>query len=120
MSVADPIVKGVDRALDRLRTPEAFRAATKPGTAPDLGALRGHKYCLLITFRRSGEPVPSPVWFGLAREHAYVNTRIGHAKVKRVRSDAHVRVGPCSFRATVGDRGAATVYLEISAARPAP
>jgi uncharacterized protein len=98
MSVAEGIVKRVDRALDRLRVPEAFHAAAEPGTASDLSALEGHKYCLLVTFRRSGEAVPSPVWFGLSEGRAYVNTRIGNAKVKRVRRDPHVRVGPCSLR----------------------
>jgi PPOX class probable F420-dependent enzyme len=98
MSGGAGIVRSIDRALDRMRAPEAFHVAAQPGTAVDLTALEDRKYCLLVTFRRSGEPVPSPVWFGLSRGRAYVNTRTGNAKVKRVRRDPHVRVGPCSFR----------------------
>jgi PPOX class probable F420-dependent enzyme len=88
----------LNRFLDRLRAPEAFDAAAKPGTAPDLTSLQGHKYCLLVSFRRSGEPVPTPVWFGLERGRAYFNSRERNAKVKRIRREPHVRVGPCSFR----------------------
>jgi len=72
--------------------------AGKPGTSNDLDPLRGHKYCLLISFRRSGEPVPTPVWFGLAGGRAYFNTRERNARVKRIRRNPHVRVGPCTFR----------------------
>lgn len=28
------------------------------------GALAGRKYALLITYRKTGEGVPSPIWFG--------------------------------------------------------
>jgi uncharacterized protein len=92
------LTRRLNRFLDRLRAPEAFQAADQPGTAPNLDALRGHKYCLVISFRRSGEPVPTPVWFGLERGHAYLNTRERNAKVKRIRRNPHVRLGPCSFR----------------------
>jgi PPOX class probable F420-dependent enzyme len=88
----------LNRFLDRLRALEAFEAAGTPGTAADLDSLRGHKYCLLVSFRRSGEPVPTPVWFGLDRGRAYFNTRERNAKVKRIRRNSHVRVGPCSLR----------------------
>jgi uncharacterized protein len=92
------LARRLNRFLDRLRTSEAFRAANQPGTAPDLSALKGHKYCLLVSFRRSGEAVPTPVWFGVEQGRAYFNTRERNAKVKRIRRDPHVRVGPCSFR----------------------
>ena len=89
------LARRLNRSLDRLRAPEAFAAAARPGSANDLDGLRGHKYCLLVSFRQSGEPVPTPVWFGLERDHAYINTRERNAKLKRIRRDPHVRVGPC-------------------------
>jgi PPOX class probable F420-dependent enzyme len=92
------LAQRLNHLLDGMRKPDAFEVAAKPGTAPDLSALEGHKYCLLISFRRSGEPVPTPVWFGLAQGRAYFNTRERNAKVKRIRRDPHVRVGPCSLR----------------------
>jgi uncharacterized protein len=88
----------LNRFLDRLRSEDAFQAAERTGTAPDLTALEGHKYALLVSFRRSGEPIPTPVWFGLDRGRAYFNTRSRNAKLKRIRHDPHVRLGPCSFR----------------------
>jgi uncharacterized protein len=60
--------------------------------------LRGHKYCLLVTYRRSGEPVPTPVWFGLRDGKLYVRSEADGAKVKRVRNDPRVRVAPCTVR----------------------
>ena len=92
------LARRLNRFLDGLRSQAAFPAAGEPGTATDLSALHGHKYCLLVSFRRSGQPVPTPVWFGLNQGRAYFNTRERNAKVKRIRHDAHVRVGPCSFR----------------------
>jgi len=92
------LARKLNHFLDGLRSSEAFQVAAKPGTAPDLDSLRGHKYCLLVSFRRSGEPVPTPLWFGLDSGHAYFNTRERNAKVKRIRRDPHVRVGPCSLR----------------------
>ena len=92
------LAQRLNHLLDGLRKPDAFDIAGKPGTAQDLSSLEGHKYCLLVSFRRSGEPVPTPVWFGLDRGRAYFNTRERNAKVKRIRHDPRVRVGPCSFR----------------------
>jgi len=92
------LARRLNRFLDRLRDAEAFSVAREAGTASDLSGLAGHRYCLLVTFRRSGEPIPTPVWFGLGDGHAYFNTRERNAKVKRISRDPHVRVGPCSFR----------------------
>ena len=87
------------RLLERMRHADAFRAAREFGTAPDFQALRGHHFCLLITFKRSGEPVPTPVLFGLADGRLYFRTESNVGKVKRIRNDPHVRVGPCDPRA---------------------
>jgi PPOX class probable F420-dependent enzyme len=61
-------------------------------------SLRGHKYCLLTTFRKSGEPVPTPVWFGLADGTVYLQTEAAVGKVKRIRNDPRVRLAPCTLR----------------------
>ena len=60
--------------------------------------MRGHKYCLLVTYKRRGEAVPTPVWFGLADGKLYVRSEANVAKVKRIRNDLHVRVAPCTAR----------------------
>ncbi|HEV3230433.1 MAG TPA: PPOX class F420-dependent oxidoreductase [Solirubrobacteraceae bacterium] len=89
----------LNRLYARIRHRDAFQAGRTPGSARDLEALRGHKYCLLVTFRRSGEPVPTPVWFGLDDAgRAYVRSELDTGKVKRLRRDSHVRVAPCTVR----------------------
>jgi hypothetical protein len=87
-----------NRLYDRMRHREAFRAAAEAGSQPDFSSLEGHKYCLLTTFRRNGDPVPTPVWFGLSGGRAYVRTGAGVAKVKRIRANPRVTVAPCTVR----------------------
>jgi PPOX class probable F420-dependent enzyme len=87
------------RFYDRLRDPASQAAARGEPTVEGFDALRDHKYCLLVTYRRSGEPVPTPVWFGLdGAGRLYVRTPTGSGKVKRVRADPCVLVGPANAR----------------------
>jgi PPOX class probable F420-dependent enzyme len=89
----------LDGVYDRMRDPAATQAARAGASARGFDALRGHKYCLLVTYRRSGEPVPTPVWFGLDEAgRLYVRTGAGAAKVKRVRADPRALVGPANAR----------------------
>jgi PPOX class probable F420-dependent enzyme len=81
-----------------IRHPAASSLSTETRTVPGFDHLRGHKYCLLVTYRRSGEPVPTPVWFGLGGGKLYVRTEANVAKVTRIRNDSRVRVAPCSVR----------------------
>jgi uncharacterized protein len=84
---------------DRVRNPESAKAAQGGATASGFDALRGHKYALLVTYRRSGQPMPTPVWFGLdGAERLYVRSDAEAAKVKRLRADPRVLVGPCDAR----------------------
>jgi PPOX class probable F420-dependent enzyme len=86
------------RLFDRMRHRDAFRVAEKPPTAADFEPLEGHHYCLLVTFRRSGEPVPTPVLFGLQDGKLYFRTDASTAKVARIRNDPRVLVGPANSR----------------------
>jgi uncharacterized protein len=87
------------RFYDRMRHRDAFRVAPEPGTADDFEGMRGAHYCLFVTFKRSGDPVPTPVLFGLEDGKVYLRTEPDVAKVRRIKSDPHVRVGPCNWRA---------------------
>jgi uncharacterized protein len=87
------------RFYDRMRHRDAFRVAQEPGTATNLQALRGQHYCLIVTFKRSGEPVPTPVLFGTDNGRLYFRTERDVGKVRRIENDPHVRVGPCNWRA---------------------
>jgi PPOX class probable F420-dependent enzyme len=84
---------------NRGRHKTAFDAAGQPGTAGDFTAMKAHKYALLVTFRRDGTAVPSPVWFALLDDrHLITRTEARTAKVRRIRNDPRVRVFPCDPR----------------------
>ena len=88
-----------NRFLDRIRSPAAARVAGEKGETGSFDSLRGAKYTLLVTHKRSGEPVPTPVWAGLGDNgRLYVRTESDVAKVKRIRNDPHVKVAPCGSR----------------------
>jgi PPOX class probable F420-dependent enzyme len=87
------------KLYDRMRHPRAFEVAREEGTAEDFNALRGARQCLVVTFRRSGESVPTPVNFGLSDDgRLYFRSEPHVAKIERIRRDPHVRVCPCNLR----------------------
>ena len=60
--------------------------------------LEGHQYARLTTYRESGEPVPTPVWFALVDGRVYVFTDILSGKAKRIYNDPRVTLAPSGFR----------------------
>ena len=84
---------------NRSRHQAAFTAANEQGTASDFVGLQQAKYALLVSFRRDGTAVPTPVWFGLLDDRRLVTrTEERTAKVRRIRSNPNVRVFPCDPR----------------------
>jgi hypothetical protein len=61
-------------------------------------AFEGHKYINLETYRKTGTPVTTPVWFTIEGENLFVVTRSETGKVKRLRNNGAVRVMPCGPR----------------------
>ena len=53
--------------------------------------IHGQKYACLISFRKNGTAVPTPVWFGEKDEKLYVMTRSDSGKYKRIRNNPKVR-----------------------------
>lgn len=88
----------LNRFYDWIRHPAARSLAGERRGVSGFDHLQGHKYCLLVTYRRSGEAVPTPVWFGLANGHLYVRSDANAAKVNRIRNDPRSRVAPCTAR----------------------
>ena len=66
--------------------------------APDFAHLRGHKYIDLVTFRKSGVGVHTPVWFADAGGKLYAFTRPDAGKMKRIRNNPRVELAPCTMR----------------------
>jgi PPOX class probable F420-dependent enzyme len=87
-----------NRFYDLIRHPAARSLAGEQRTVSGFDHLQGHKYCLLVTYKRDGEPVPTPVWFGLTDGKVYVRSDANAAKVKRIGNDPRTRVAPCTSR----------------------
>ncbi len=82
--------------LDRARHPDAQRAAV--GAARDFQELAKHKHCLVVSYRRSGEGVPTPVWAGVEGDTIYFRSEARAAKIRRIRANPRVVVAPCTMR----------------------
>lgn len=67
----------------------------------DLRALDREPYISLVTFRRSGAGVATPVWFALRDGRLFVFSEARAGKVKRLRNDARARFAACGVRGRV-------------------
>lgn len=92
------MASSLSRFYDLVKHPSARSLAAEGATVSGFDHLRGSKYCLLVTYKRSGEAVATPVWFGLAGGILYVRSDADTAKVRRIRNDPCARVGPCTAR----------------------
>jgi hypothetical protein len=88
-----------NRFYDWIRSGASKRAAKEPSLTGGFDSLRGHKYCLVVSFKRDGTAVPTPVWFGLDEPgRLYFRTGANVAKVRRIRNEARVLVAPSTVR----------------------
>jgi PPOX class probable F420-dependent enzyme len=63
--------------------------------------IQDQKYISLVTFRKSGVAVPTPIWFGVGDDKLYVMTRSDSGKYKRIRNNPKVRIAACTMRGKV-------------------
>ena len=88
-----------NRFYDAVRSRAAKRAAEGEAGARGFDHLSGHSYCVVVSYKRSGEGVPTPVWFGVGDDgRLYFRTDPDSAKIRRIRNDPRVRVAPCTTR----------------------
>jgi uncharacterized protein len=74
-------------------------------TNKDFSTLEGQNYISLTTFRKTGVPVATPVWFAIDGNLLYILTEPEAGKVKRIRNNPSVEVCPCDIRGNLkGDR----------------
>lgn len=98
VSIGVRLGKALDKHVwDRVRDRRASEVtAGAPGT---FEALEGRKYALIVTFKRNGDAVPTPSWFGLGDDgNVYTHTFADSWKVKRIGRDPRVVVAPCDPR----------------------
>jgi len=63
--------------------------------------ISGQNYVSLKTFRKNGDAIATPVWFGEENGKLYVMTRSTMGKTKRIRNNGKVTVAPCTVRGKV-------------------
>jgi PPOX class probable F420-dependent enzyme len=66
--------------------------------ANPLSPFARQKYLNLETYRNTGRPVATPVWFAEADGTFYIYSRADAGKVKRIRNNPKVRIVPCDVR----------------------
>ncbi|MFI0371211.1 PPOX class F420-dependent oxidoreductase [Actinomadura sp. 1N219] len=81
---------------ERALHPSAHRT-TSPPTGRAHG-LRRHGTVLVVTFRASGEAVPTPLSCAAANGRLYASTATDSGKVKRIRRNPQVLVAPSTVR----------------------
>jgi hypothetical protein len=63
----------------------------------DFSVVQGHKYISLTSFRKSGKPVATPVWFVEKEGKICVWTQANSGKMKRLRHTSRVTLAPCTM-----------------------
>lgn len=67
----------------------------------DLSVFRDQAFLSLTTFRKTGAPVATPMWFAREDDKLYVMTSADTGKVRRVRRNAQVEVAPCALNGSL-------------------
>ena len=58
--------------------------------------LRETEYISLMTYRKNGDGVPTPVWVARMEESLYVFSQTNTGKVKRIKNFPEVKVAECT------------------------
>jgi PPOX class probable F420-dependent enzyme len=110
MDLSYPVMKA-------MRSRQAEDAARQPATGADFDELRNFRQAIVVTFRRSGEPMPTPINHAISDDgRLYFRSEPHVGKMKRIRNDPRVLVVPSTFRGK--PRGPATqgIARELSGA----
>lgn len=60
--------------------------------------LEGYKNINVTTFRKSGDPMATPVWYVVMNGRLYVRTGADSGKVKRIRNNPRMLLAPATVR----------------------
>ena len=61
----------------------------------------GEKCISIETYRKTGDPVRTPVWFVEENGELFVRTDSDTGKMKRIRNNPRVRVATCNMRGSI-------------------
>jgi PPOX class probable F420-dependent enzyme len=73
-----------------------MKASITSSAPEELAELDRHKYLSLVTYRRDGRGVTTPVWFVTEGGRLFVYTEEATGKAKRLRRDPHLMAAPCT------------------------
>jgi PPOX class probable F420-dependent enzyme len=97
-SLARLVVRGLGRSLGGRLPRAAHELARQTPESGPLSALDRGSCLLLVSVRRDGTPVPTPLWFARDGGRAFVRTAANSPKVARLRRTPDVAVAPCTHR----------------------
>jgi PPOX class probable F420-dependent enzyme len=93
--LARRLIKAGKRPMDGSRSPKAASVLDMAVQTTGFEALAGHTHALLVTYKRDGSAVPTPVWFARDGDRVFVWTETNAYKAKRVRRDPRALLAPC-------------------------
>ena len=70
-------------------------------SAPTYEQLAAERYVSLVTFRRNGNAIPTPIWIAGDGGKLYVVTNGTSVKMKRLKANDRVRMAVCDARGKV-------------------
>lgn len=80
--------------------------------ANSLSQFVNQRYLNLETYRKTGKPVATPIWFAEANGRLYIYSLANAGKVKRIRNNPKVKIAPCDVRGnTKGEWVGATARI---------
>ena len=79
-------------------TRDAAAELTEAPPAHGLEGLERHRHCAVVSYKRDGSAVSTPVWFGLSGGRLYFRTLEDSYKLRRIARRADVLVAPCNAR----------------------
>jgi uncharacterized protein len=110
MDLSYPVMKA-------MRSRQVVEAARRPATGIDFEELRNFRQAIVVTYRRSGEPMPTPVNHAISDDgKLYFRSEPHVGKMKRIRNNPHVRLVPCTFRGKPRGAAAEGIARELSGA----
>jgi hypothetical protein len=78
--------------------PSGAREITSAPRTGSVAQIASIKRTLVVTYRRDGTAVPTPVWAAEADGTLYVRSERTAGKVKRLRNDPRMLIAPCTVR----------------------
>jgi uncharacterized protein len=110
MDLSYPLMKA-------MRSPQAVEATRRPARGMDFEELRNFRQAIVVTYRRSGEPMPTPINHAISNDgKLYFRSEPHVGKMKRIRNNPRVLVVPCTFRGKPRGAGAEGIARELSGA----